>query len=151
MRKLLVFTVIMMVAFVSIAQAEIPAAKRREIEKILRLTGVEKLMVQMKTQMISGMKTQMTQIPEEFWTSFESKMDMRALLEKIIPLYDKYYTIEDLKAVNAFYESTVGQKVLSTLPKIMQESMAIGQEWGENIAEQAAAEAEKELKNKNKK
>ena len=151
MKKLIVFAVITMVAFVSIAQAEVTAAKRREIEKMLRLTGMEKLMAQMKTQMISGMKTQMTQVPEEFWTSFESKMDMRALLEKIIPLYDKYYTIEDLKAVNAFYESTVGQKVLSTLPKIMQESMAIGQEWGEKIGEQAAAEAEKELKNKNRK
>ena len=151
MRKLLVFAVITMVAFVSAAQTEIPAAKRQEIEKMLRLTGMEKMMSQIKTQMIAGLKTQMTQVPEEFWTRFESKMDMRALLEKIIPLYDKYYTTEDLKAVNAFYQSTAGQKVLSTLPKIMQESLAIGQEWGKKIGEQAAAEAEQELKNKSQK
>lgn len=151
MRKLIVFALITMAAVVASAQTEIPAAKRQEIEKMLRLTGMEKLMGQMKTQMITGLKTQIPQVPQEFWTRFESRMDMRTLLEKIIPLYDKYYTTEDLKAVNAFYESTAGQKVLATLPKIMQESMAIGQEWGKKIGEQAAAEAEQELKNTNQK
>ena len=29
-------------------------------------------------------------------------MDTHELLEMLIPLYDKYYTTEDLKAVNAF-------------------------------------------------
>lgn len=147
MKRLLAFAIIMMMAMASVAQAEIQSEKRQEIDKMLRLTGMEKLMVQMKTQMIAGLKTQMSQVPEEFWTRFESKMDMGVLLEKIVPLYDKYYTTEDLKAVNDFYQSAAGQKVLSALPKIMQESMAIGREWGKNIGEQAVAEAEQELKN----
>lgn len=151
MKKLLVFAVITMVALASVAQSEVPAAKRQEIEKMLRLTGMEKLMAQMKTQMITSLKTQMPQVSKEFWTRFESRMDMGVLLEKIIPLYDKYYTTEDLKAVNAFYQSAAGQKVLSTLPQIMQESMAMGQEWGKKIGEQAAAEAGQELKNANQK
>jgi hypothetical protein len=151
MKKLHVFAVITMVALASGAQSEVPAAKRQEIEKMLRLTGMEQLMAQMKTQMIAGLKTQMSQVPKEFWTKFESSMDMGVLLEKIIPLYDKYYTTEDLKAVNAFYQSAAGQKVLSTLPKIMQESIAIGQEWGRKMGEQAAAEAQQELKSANQK
>ena len=103
-------------------------------------------MNQMKTQMLSAFKQQMPRVPEEFWIKFQQKMDVNELLEKIIPLYDKYYTIEDLKAVNAFYGSPAGQKVLSTLPQIMQESMKIGQEWGAKIGKQAEEEVQQTLK-----
>lgn len=151
MKKLLLLAVVMMVPYISAAQTEIPAEKRQEIEKMLRLTGMEKLMDQMKTQMITGLKAQLTRVPDEFWTKFQEKMDTKELLEKIIPLYDKYYTTEDLKAVNAFYQSPAGQKILSTLPQIMQESMKIGQEWGKKIGKQAADEAEQELKKEKEK
>lgn len=69
----------------------------------------------------------------------------------LMSIYDKYYTVEDLKAINAFYESPSGQKVLSTLPQIMQESMKIGQEWGSKIGAQAAEEIKQEKANKKKK
>ena len=71
-------------------------------------------------------------------------------MEKIIPVYEKYYTTEDLKAVNAFYESPAGQKILSTLPQVMQETVKIGQEWGKKLGEKAAAEVEREQKSKDK-
>jgi hypothetical protein len=50
--------------------------------------------------------------------------------------------------VNAFYESPTGQKILSTLPQVMAESMKIGQEWGEKIGREAAEEIQAELKKK---
>ena len=128
-----------------IQSAEIPSEKQKEIAKMLRLTGMEKLMDQMKVQMLSSLRTQIVEVPEVFWTKFEKKMDMKALLDEIIPLYDKYYTLEDLRAVNTFYESAAGKKVLSTLPQIMAESMKIGEAWGRRIGEQAAAEAQAEL------
>lgn len=148
MKKLLLTTLAIVCSYLSIAHAEIAPEKRKEIEKMLRLTGMEKLMTQMKTQMISALQRQMPDVSEEFWTRFSRKMDMRELTEKIIPVYDKYYTLEDLKAVNAFYESPAGQKVLATLPQVMQESMKIGEEWGEQVGKQAAAEAEQESKKK---
>lgn len=78
-------------------------------------------------------------------------MDMGSLTEEIIPLYDKYYTLEELKAINAFYQSPVGQKVLSTSPQIFQESVAIGQKWGEKMGKEASDEFEKESENKGQK
>lgn len=148
MKNLALIFVFILFSCASAATAEIAKEKRQQIEKMLRLTGMEKLLDQMKTQMLSGFRTQMPEVPRTFWDKFEEKMDMRALIEKIIPLYDKYYTLEDLKAVNAFYETKAGQKILSTLPQLMQESMEIGQEWGEKIGKQAADEAEQELRKK---
>jgi len=146
--KILITTIAIMFACVSLTHAEISGEKRKEVEKILRLTGMEKLMTQMKTQMLGALQKQLPDVPQDFWDRFAQKMDMRDLLEKVIPVYDKHYTLEDLRAVNAFYESPAGQKVLATLPQVMQESMKVGQEWGEQIGKQAAAEAEAESKKK---
>lgn len=148
MKKLILLALVTIFSCVSMANAEIAKDKRKEIERMLRLTGMEKLMNQMKGQMIASLQGQIKQVPGGFWEKFAQKMDTHELLEKIIPLYDKYYTLEDLKAVNAFYESTAGQKMLSTLPQIMKESMQIGQEWGQKIGKQAAEEAQQESKGK---
>jgi hypothetical protein len=148
MKKLFIIALLIICSYVSNARAEISPEKRKEVEKMLRLTGMEKLVTQMEHQMISAFQKQIPDVPEDFWSRFEKKLDVRELIEKIIPIYDKYYTLEDLKAVNAFYESPAGQKILSTLPQVMQEAVKIGQEWGEQIGKQAAAEAEEESKKK---
>lgn len=148
MKKLLITTLLMICSYVSVAHAEISAEKRKEVEKMLRLTGMEKIVNQMKSQLIAAFQKELPDVPQDYWDRFEKKLDMHELIEKIIPIYDKYYTLEDLKAVNAFYESPAGQKILSTLPQVMQEAMKIGQEWGQKIGKQAAAEAEAEEKKK---
>jgi len=127
-------------------KAEIEAEKRAEIDKLLRLTGMEKLMDQMKGQMLGSLKSSVAGAPAGFWEKFSTKMDTRELIEKIVPIYDKYYTIDDLRAVNAFYSSPSGQKILGTLPQVMQESMKVGQEWGQKISQQANEEAAAEAK-----
>src|SRR5579863_1850314 len=144
MKKLLLSAILIISSFAFSAHADIAPEKRAEIEKMLRLTGMEKLTQQMMAQMIDGFKKQMPDAPSDFWNKFQQKLDTHELIEKIMPVYDKYYTVEDLKAINAFYESPAGQKILSTLPQVMRESMQIGQEWGARIGKQAAAEADAE-------
>jgi hypothetical protein len=131
--------------------SQIPKEKVAEIEKTLRLVGVEKLMGQMKGQMFGMFRQQMKDVPEEFWKKAEDKFDTNELLVLIIPLYDKYYSTDDLKAINAFYESPAGQKVLSSLPAIMQESMNIGRKWGEEVGRRVQQEIEEELRQKRSK
>jgi uncharacterized protein len=126
-----------------IARDGIVPEKEKEIRRMLQLTGMEKMMEQMKSQMITALRAQLNSVPDEFWTRFEKKMDINELVEKIVPLYDKYYSIEDIRAVNAFYSSEVGQRVIATLPKITKESTALGMEWGKRIGEEAEAEAKK--------
>lgn len=118
---------------------------------MLKITGMEKLMDQMMKQLIDSLRVNMKEVPDEFWERFSKKLKPTEMIEMIIPLYDKYYSLDDLKAVNAFYSSPAGQRVLSTLPQIMQESMAIGQKWGEKVAQEAAEEALAEMKQKREK
>ena len=43
--------------------------------------------------------------------------------QAMIPAYQKHFTHGDIEAMNAFYSSPVGQKVLHELPDVMQEGM----------------------------
>jgi hypothetical protein len=120
--------------------SSIDPAKAAEIKKMLDLTGVLKLMGQMKTRLLETYKDQHPGVPPEVWKRIDQEMDMGQLLQDIIPLYDKYYTLDDLKAANAFYGSPAGQHLLAATPQLMRESMQIGQAWGQKVNQRVAAD-----------
>jgi hypothetical protein len=45
------------------------------------------------------------------------------IVDAMIPAYQNHFTHGDIQAMNAFYSSPVGQKVLEQLPAVMQEGM----------------------------
>ena len=68
------------------------------------------------------------QVPAEFDTQFKQAMDelikgmpIDQITEAMIPAYQKHFTKKDIVAMNAFYSSPVGQKVLEQLPAVLQE------------------------------
>lgn len=146
MRSTLLALASVLLLFAGEVRGEISAEKRAAIEELFRLTGMEKLIDQMTAQMISGLRTGDPRIPQAFWEKLAKRMDAREMLELAVPVYDKHYTLEDIRAVNAFYASPVGQKVLAATPLVMQETMAIGQEWGSRHGKAAEEEVRAESK-----
>jgi len=141
---------LLLLAFTSLQGAEISPEKRQEINRLLKLTGMEKLMDQVLHQMIDAFKVQHPEVPADYWQTFKKNADVHGFIEEVAPLYDKYYTLEDLKAVNAFYETPSGQKILKTMPQLMQESMKLGQEWGARVGRKAAEELQERQREKEK-
>lgn len=69
-------------------------------------------------------------LPANFDAQFKKAMDdllenmpMDDIVQATIPAYQKHFTHGDIEAMNAFYSSPVGQKVLEQLPVVMQEGM----------------------------
>jgi len=69
-------------------------------------------------------------IPSDFQSHMKKAMDdlvkgMPAddIVQAMIPAYQKHFTRSDIQAMNAFYSSPVGQKVLEELPAVTQEGM----------------------------
>jgi len=122
----------------------IDPAKVAEIRKMLELTGIAKMLQPMVGQLLNAYKLRNTDISDEFWDNYEKQIDYQSLEEKMIPLYDKYYTLDDLKAVNTFYETPAGQRVLAATPLIMHEGMQVGQDWGREVGAKLAADLSKE-------
>jgi len=122
------------------AAAPIDPAKEAEIRKLLEMTGTVKMVNQMLKQMMGTLRDRASTLPPEFWDNLAKEMDAQKLVEKMIPVYDKYYSLEDLKAVNAFYQTPAGQHLLQVQPAVLKESMAIGQEWGRDAGMKAVLE-----------
>ncbi|HWY20815.1 MAG TPA: DUF2059 domain-containing protein [Candidatus Acidoferrum sp.] len=69
-------------------------------------------------------------IPPEFDAHMKKMMDelrkgmpVDEIIDAMIPAYQNHFTRSDVQAMNAFYSSPVGQKVLEQLPAVMQEGM----------------------------
>ncbi len=45
------------------------------------------------------------------------------IIDRLLPIYDRNFTSEDLKAFIAFYSSPEGQKLIGTIPELMKESV----------------------------
>ena len=99
------------------------------------------------TQMFSMLKTQFAGVDSLMWNDLEAEFHKDAideLHELIIPVYKKHFTLEDVKALNTFYDSPAGRILISKTPMIMQESMQIGQEWGLKIGQEFAEKMKNE-------
>lgn len=125
--------------------------KEADIRKLLELTGTKALFNQTIGNIMSLMQKSLMQAnPDDpkgqmFANLIAQQLrgDMtgqyEALLERLIPLYDKYYTKEDIENIIQFYGSPLGQKLLKVSPDISRESQTIGYQWGSKIGRDAVA------------
>jgi uncharacterized protein len=79
-----------------------------------------------------------------FFERMAAEVNTNTLTEMITPVYQKYYTEQELRAAIDFYKTPDGKKVLERSPLVVQESMEIGQKWGREIAEKVMDRMEKE-------
>ena len=111
--------------------------KNDDIVKLLKVSGADKMSSQIFDAMIAQFKPL---APNANWAEIKRKANLDGLLYECVPVYDKYYTHDDIKQLIKFYESPLGKKLVDTSPLVMNESMAIGQRWGEKLAQVIMAE-----------
>jgi uncharacterized protein len=66
--------------------------------------------------------------------------------DTVTQIYARNFTVDELRHIQAFYRSPTGQKLLDRTPAIAQESMALGQKVGQDIAEELRNRAIQELR-----
>ncbi len=115
------------------------SAKQKDIRHLLQITGSGELGTQVMTQMLSNMKKTLPNVPEKFWTDFMKEVHTDELVDLIVPVYDRNLTQDDVKQLIRFYESPTGKKFVSVLPKLTQESMVVGENWGRALAQKVMA------------
>ena len=123
------------------------ASKEEDIRHLLDITGASKMGQQVMATMIANFKQTMPDAPANFWDQFAKEIDMDELTEKIIPIYDKHLSQEDIRAAIAFYESPAGRRMIASQPLILQESMAVGMEWGRELSQRAVEKIKTQKKN----
>jgi len=109
-------------------------AKHETVKELMQKSGAGNLSVQMMNQMLPAMKQMVPDAPEQFWLDVMAEVDPNEMENMIIPVYQKYLTEEEILAINAFYDTDVGKKLISVQPVILQESMLRGQQWGQALS-----------------
>lgn len=77
-----------------------------------------------KQQMINQINQDMSRILTQYNQRLMEKLDFNQIMEKVYyPLYDKFFTEEDLQTLIDFYQTPTGKKTISVMPQLLQESM----------------------------
>ncbi len=148
MRKLLgAIGLVCVLAAVGVAGAE-ETAKQKDIRHLLQATGSGEIGQQVMVQMMQSLKGAFPKVPEKFWSDFMKEVHTDELLDLIVPVYDRNLTHDDIKQLIKFYESPTGKKYVSVLPKITQESMVVGQQWGQQLAQKVIAKMQSQPNSK---
>jgi uncharacterized protein len=70
------------------------------------------------------------------------------LIEAVAVIYSSNFSAEELRAVIAFYKTPAGQKFLQRQPVIVQQTMTVGQKFGQSIAADMKKQMIEELRKK---
>lgn len=130
---------------VSRGQTPVAPEKAKNLHRLMELTGSHNLARQMIEGMMASIKSNSQSANKEMEAQvlriFEEEMLKVFTAERveslIFPIYDKYFSDDEIIALIAFYESPLGKKTTSVLPQIMNESLTVGKILGREVQQSA--------------
>lgn len=131
--KNLLLTLVLFLGFACGTQAQENQAYEAAMTKMLEVSKSMDAMKQIAPQITAMLKQQSGgQLPDEFIKEMEKEMIgmYSRMIKAMIPVYQKYLSLEDIKGIIAFYESPVGKKLAEANTKIAVEIMPIAQQIG---------------------
>lgn len=88
-----------------------------------------------RSTMKKNIQQTIDQVPEEKREKFKKLLNADGIIERLVPVYDRYYSKVDLINMIHFYESPTGVKVIASTPLIMKETVDVSIQY---VKEQAA-------------
>jgi len=132
------------------APSKIDPGKEADIRRLLELIGAKGMASQSVNSMSATLRPLMiNSLPPgdyrgkliDLWLAkFLTKLDVQQMVDAAIPLYDRYFTDDEIKGLIAFYQTAVGQKSVSMVPKISADMQSQGVKLGQDAGRQAMLE-----------
>jgi hypothetical protein len=143
MKHAAVLLVTLALSLSALAQQAAPGdrpATRDDVLRMLDATGMRQQSERMQTMMLHQMKTmspsfdnqhltaeqraKMQEINDRMMADVMKAYSVSDALDDMVPLYQKYFTRDDVAAITTFYLSPTGQKFLEKMPGIMSDYMS---------------------------
>lgn len=121
-----------------------PTSATAVARQLLVVSGSGELGAQVAQQSIAGFKQMVPQVPPEFWQEFAKEINSKELIDMLVPVYEKHFTVAEMNALIKFYESDIGKALVKKQPMIALDSQKIGMKWGQELGEKIV----ERLKNK---
>lgn len=100
------------------------ADKKEKILKFIDVFGTRETMKLNFEQIMASM-------PPEDARKLKDAFNIDEVIQELVPLYDKYFTAEDLDGFIQFYASPTGKKLVQSIPLIMKESVDVSAKYFE--------------------
>jgi uncharacterized protein len=110
-------------------------SKQADIRLLIEVTGSDKIAMMIMDEMLSQFSVVFVDVPPEYWDRARQEFNAETLIDLVVPIYDKYYTHDEIRGLLDFYSTPLGQKVIEVSPVIAEESMTAGQRWGEELGQ----------------
>lgn len=116
------------------------------IHQLLTTTHAVDLAIAAIDASVPAQRAANPRIPGAFWDRFLAEVHKRRgeLEDMVVVVYEHHFSSDELREVIAFYQTPVGQKMVSEMPAVMQESMQAGREWGGRLGASIAAQLQSE-------
>jgi len=114
-----------------------------KVRKALELSGSAKQGKAVMDQMLAQFAS-IPGLPPGFLEKFSEMVKPSDLTELTVPIWKKHLTEQDLNGLIAFYTSPAGKSFLEAQPAIQQESMVVGQKWGQEMAMKVLQELDRD-------
>jgi hypothetical protein len=117
----------------------------RAIRQLIEATGA----LEIGEQFANAISMQMTQtlrqtnpdipprafdiIQQEVMTVIGEELANGSFEDQMVPVYARYFNLQEVEELLAFYHTAIGQKTVEVMPLLTQESMQVGQNWGIGI------------------
>lgn len=100
--------------------------KKAVILEFLKVTGTQE---SLRSSLLVGL----AKVPAQERQRFEGYMKADEILDQLVPVYAKRFTMAELQELIVFYSSPTGKKFLANMPDIMQESIQAMLTYFQNI------------------
>ncbi len=143
-------TFIMVTLWVTLAASPARAQAGAHVADSVKYSAVHQLLVVQHTDslMLLGVEqafadqAQDPDLPAGFMDSLRVRIrrDINVFLERLAPVYDSLYTLEEIQQFTAFYLSPLGQRYIATQPALTEAMGNIARQWGMELTGQLFVE-----------
>ncbi len=110
-----------------------------KIERVMELSGASRNFITGVDRMIDVQRQNPAYeaLGDAFWDEFQEEVratGFKSLLPGLIQVYKDNYTEEEIDHLLAYFEDPVTQSITAKNPAVMQQSMTVGSEWGQELA-----------------
>ncbi len=117
------------------------------VDKLMEVSGAKTTLKAQFPIIMSNLREMLKGVPNDVSAKIESKYQeifLKRMTEFYAPIYNRYFTLEDIKGYIVFYETNLGRKVARTNPSLMNDLYQAGQQVGVAIGQSVVEELQAE-------
>ena len=117
--------------------------KRDQIVRLMKAMNTNDLVVQLSKvvlpQFSDLIKKANPKITDEFVNAVYEEIHTllreqeHKFTDLMVEIYSRHFPTQELKEINAFYETPTGQKTIRVMPRLFQEGQVAGQKWMQSV------------------